>query len=546
MSSTHQKRNTWIFIGSLLLAGIANILSRPLSPEFASLMTVINYVLITGLLLFWIQSVRIRLLPSSARTGVLGAAFLMLLYMLLRIFRYRFAVEPGVMRYVIYAYWIPQMLIPTLFLMTCIRLRHAEQTLTKGCEVLLLIPAFLLSITVLTNDLHLLVYSPRIDLTGFVVDSGTYTYGPVFYLLYVWMILTFAVGLILLFREAGHVSAGAVRALVVVAGLWFGYILFTNYYLNHHTAYRLFNVPETHTFGMLGIFEVCIRYRLIPYNENYSGFFRALHFPAMITDQALQPVYNTRIGLSVGQADLRDSLTAPVALPEDRMLHGKKIGAGYAFWLEDESGIRRAQDRLQEANETIEQENELIRAENEQKERDAYLRSRHRIYHEIAEELYPVQKRITNLLDNAEPGTEGFKETIAKVSALNAYVKRKTNLLLLASEEDHLSIGELRLALQESANYLTIAGLKTTASLPEDETLPAERIITLYDAFECIAEQLMGRAPSLMVSWNGGGLCLAAETDQVPDTQGIALPVSFRSSEDILYMDIRTGKEAAE
>lgn len=108
-----------------------------------------------------------------------------------------------------------------------------------------------------------------------------------------------------------------------------------------------------------------------------------------------------------------------------------------------------------------------------------------------------------------------------------------------------MSIGELRLALQESANYLTIAGLQTTASLPEDEMVPADRIIKLYDAFECIAEQLMGRAPSLMVSWNSNGLCLAAETDKIPDTQGIPLPVSFRSSEDILYMDISTGKEAA-
>ena len=128
---------------------------------------------------------------------------------------------------------------------------------------------------------------------------------------------------------------------------------------------------------------------------------------------------------------------------------------------------------------------------------------------------------------------------------LNAYVKRKTNLLLLASEKDRLRLVELALALQESANYLTLAGLKTTASVPEDGLLPASRIVALYDAFERLAEQLLGKAPSLMVSWNDGGLRLASETERLPDTDAIQLPVSFRQSEGILYIEISSGKEAA-
>ena len=128
---------------------------------------------------------------------------------------------------------------------------------------------------------------------------------------------------------------------------------------------------------------------------------------------------------------------------------------------------------------------------------------------------------------------------------MNAYVKRKTNLLLLASERDQLSIRELALALQESANYLTLSGLQTTARISEDGLLPASRIVALYDAFEHLAEQLYGKAPSLMVSWNAGRLRLAAGTDMTPDTDGIALPVSVRRIEDILYMDISSGEEAA-
>ena len=542
---TNQSRNTWLFLGFLLIAGIANVLSRVFSPVWASLMTALNYVILTGLLLFWIQSVRVRLLPSAARIYTLCAAVLMLVYMLIRIFKYRFAVEPVMFRYGVYAYWVPQMLIPTFFLMTCIAISRGEKR-GRWNPALLLIPACVLAITVMTNDLHRLVYVPRTPITQSSLDTGTYTFCPVFYLLYAWMILTAVSGILMVFRELERVQRKVVWQLLAVLLLWAG-LVFLNILVLDKLPVPIspFKVPDAHIFGMLGFIEICIRNRLIPYNENYTGFFRSLQVPVLITDRAFKPAYSTEIGLTAEGEALRASLTAPVALPEDQTLHGKEIRAGYAFWAEDESGIRRAQERLQEANETIEQENDLIRAETEQKEKDAYLQSRHRIYHEIAEELYPVQKRISELLDSAKPGTDGFRETIAKVSVLNAYIKRKTNLLLLASERDRLSTGELELALNESAYYLTLMGLQTTSYIPEDESRPSEQIVALYDTFEVLAEQLTGKASSLMVSWNGGGLRLAAETNQVPDTEGMPLPVNCRRSEGVLYMDIFSGKEAS-
>ena len=70
-------------------------------------------------------------------------------------------------------------------------------------------------------------------------------------------------------------------------------------------------------------------------------------------------------------------------------------------------------------------------------------------------------------------------------------------------------------------------------------------IVALYDAFEAVAEQLQGKAPSLMVSWYENGLRLAAETECLPDTAESFLTVSFRRSENILYADIPAGKDGA-
>ena len=543
----NQIRNTWLFLGFMVLAAAVNCLTRTPLSEWDALMTCCNYVILVGLLLFWIRSVRVRLLPSGAKRCVLGAAHLMLFYMLVRIFKYRFATEVFLQRYTVYAYWIPQMLIPALFLITCIRIRHGKQERQDRRDVLLLIPGAVLALMAMTNDLHSLVYISHIPMEQFAVDTGTYTHGPLYYILYVWMALACLAGLLLLFREAGRVSKKALAYLGAVVLCWI--ILFL---LNSQVFYRIpggihpFNSPEVNTFGMLGVFEVCIRFRLIPHNENYIDLFRTLRLPVLITDRSFHAAYSTETALSAGEEDLRKAVEKPVALSGGQKLCGKEIRAGYAFWTVDESGIIDMQRKLAEANETIEQENDLLRAEAEQKEKDAYLQSRHRIYHEIAGELYPVQKKIGEILEQAVPGTDDFQENIAKISVLNAYVKRKTNLLLLAAEEECLSLGELFLAIQESAAYLTLAGLHTTASKPEDGTLPAGRIIALYDSFEELAQQLYGKVSSLMVSWNGDGLRLAAAMDEPPVTEKLPLPVRFRKSEDILYIDISAGRGGEE
>ena len=88
MKQQATRRNTWLFIGFFLLAGIANLLSRTAVPEFDTLMACVNNLIYIGLILSWIQSIHIRLLPSRARGYVTAAACLMLFFMLATKSRY--------------------------------------------------------------------------------------------------------------------------------------------------------------------------------------------------------------------------------------------------------------------------------------------------------------------------------------------------------------------------------------------------------------------------------------------------------------------------
>ena len=532
------RRHTWLFLAFLLLAGVANVFCRIGGPVLYAFLKSCNDLIYIGLLLYWFQSVRARLLASRARNRMMAAALLMLFYQLLRVFKYRFTTEPAVSRYLAYLYFVPMTMIPTLFLMTCLGIRRGNRP-GRWDEALLLIPPALLSLLALTNDLHSLLYTPRVALSAFDVTTGTYTHGSVFYAIYVWMMLSFAAGLALLLREAGRRCRKALPWLIAVAALWFGSLTFFALFLDGTPLPRMYNAPEINMFGMLGIFEVCIRSRMIPHNGDYPGFFRMLQTPAMVTGRELRPVYRSGSTLRAEPEQLRAALASPVGLTPDLKLSGHAVHGGFAFWTEDETEVHRAQERLSEANELIESESSLIRAETEQREKDAWLQSRHRIYHEIAEILYPCQKRIEGLLSRMEPNTPAFRDQLAQVSVLNAYVKRKTNLLLLAAEQDSLTTHTLFLAIRESAGYLSLAGLHTDALQPEEEqTLPAGTAVALYDAFEAAAGQLMGKASSLMVSWNGGALVLATETADIPDLSAFPVPARTREADGILYMDL--------
>lgn len=557
MRTVRSKMNHLIFIGLLLLAGVLHMVEDWLhnipAPNY-SLVTLcfcLVFTIYSALLLVWIRSVHSRLLPAKPRAYLIAMALLMLLYLCLRVYRYRVAVSAAALRLSWYAFYLPMTMIPALFWMVCLRIGRGE-TRRGPDERLVLIPAAILSALILTNDLHHLVFVPKPGIGDLIGTSGTYSYRLPFYLTYAWMILAVAAGLLLLVRTCGRgKDKKTILLFVGVLLLWFGLI-------ELHTLKRIvpfippYESPEIHVFSMLAICEICIEKRLIPHNVNYAGFFAQLSMPVLITDRELRTVYRSADEIHADRGQLAAALEAPIRLKPDQKLSGKRINGGCAFWVEDETELRRANEALSEANELLESENTLIEYETRQKEQNAFLRSRHHIYREIAEKMYPWQKRIEELLNAARPGSPDFRGDIARISVLNAFVKRKTNLLLTVSEQETLPLRELLLAVSESGRYLSYAGLKTSvdesgflADREQDTAggmLPSGAILALYDTFEALAERLLGCASLLMVSCSKGDLRLASNPEYQIETAGLPLPVLSEEREGILYLTVPAGK----
>ena len=536
--------STCLFGAFLILAGILHIADHyvPLERPYGSALCFCAYSgIYFGLILFWAISVRQRLLPSRAKQYMLAAAFFMLEFQVTRITKYRIAPRESLAtRYCWYLYYPSVVMIPTLFLMTCVSYARARSANRAPDERLLTIPAAALILGVFTNDAHHLALIPTSD--RFFGEVGTYAYGPLYYAVAAWDALCMVGGVVLLIHATRRIHdwKKAVWPLMFLAAL--PVMLWVRDLTDARGFPHFYQVPEIVSFCMLGVFEACIRCRLVPHNENYAGFFASMDLPAVVADKTLAPVYRTAGPVDADEAQLKASLSGPVYPREGVRLSGMAIRGGYTFWTEDERELRRVNSRLQEANEALALENDLIRSENELRERRERVESRNRLYGRIAERLYPTQKKIGTLLDQTPPGEPGFRHAIALCCVMNAYVKRRSNLMLLSDRDGAADNRELILALEESARYLKYCGIDAavTGSAKTNHSLSV--LCALYDAFEAIVEALLPCASRLAVSLTEEGLRLMTDGDEsfaLPET---GLPVDMKRSEDVLHIAVRAGE----
>ena len=555
-----EKDRLWWFLGVLLLAGILHMIARRMPWFVNTTLFCVQFAMQAGLVLFWVQSIHYRLLPSRSRGYITMAALFMIGYLALQCTKYRFfGDDPApAMRYCWYLFYLPMLLIATLFLMSCISLlrRKAQTRRTPGRETWLLVPACLLAGGVLTNDLHHLAFRPVPDVQVFVGDTGTYTYGPLFFAAYGWIALCVVAGTVFLALASRQIRSRW-RAFMPFALVIASFILVQaqDWLKLHYGVPHLFELPETSIFTMIAVWEICIRNRLMPYNERYERWFDAMQFPVMITDRDFTPVHRSQGRIEASQEQLAASLASPVYLTPDTKLAGKQIRGGYAFWAEDESALHRINEKLEEANETLENENALIQAENELKEQRARIDSRNRIYSTIAERMFPYHEKIAGLLREAKPGTEAFREQIAQVSVLNAYVKRRTNLLLLSAQQPEVSTRELALAIEESARYLKYTGVQASVETAAEAAWPGETAVSLFDTYEELVEVLHPHVSYIMISLNEAGLRLTADAKSLPadllrtlteresvsgdeKAQAHLLPVTASVDEGLLYLSV--------
>ena len=524
----------WVYALCVLLTLVIHLADHK-SP-YAGVSTVLfgcDLLLESGMLLWWLVSVRRRLLPSRARAYITAVAVLFLFFLAVSTVNYRVADQNDLFfkRCCWYLYYIPLLGVPALFLSICLSISPLKKIRVPVDTVCLTVSGALAAV-VLTNDLHRLVFVPE-DPSHFVTAYG-YSHGTVYYVGAVFVALEFLLGaarLILLSQKRRRLLLVFIPLLLL--------LLYRPISVLEQITFRAMFLPMPYyvILCMASFFEACIRFRLIPYNENYTAFFANMRYPAVITDKALAPVYRTAAPLRADPARLRETRREPVYLSPDLRLSGKRLKAGNVFYAEDESELHRMNERLTDANEMLESEHTLIRAENELREQRARLESRGSIYSRISQKTLSRQTAIAGLLRNVSPESPDFNGVIARVSLMNAYIKRSANLLLTDERREEIDGRELLLALEESARYLIYLGIKMEVTGTPSAYVDRTAAFDAYETFESIAEASLGRTKRLYAALGREELRLVAEA--APEALPVA-PIAYtlKRSEGLVYYSV--------
>lgn len=449
-----------------------------------------------GLFAFWGLSVKFRMIQTQARRFLISIAVLMVFWMVMRTLKYQFASSPDTQRFLWYCFYFPQIYIPLMALFGALSLGRPEDYPLPSCTALLHIPAFLLLMLVLTNDLHQQVFSfPYGD---HMMRNGQYQHEAGYFLILCWIgICIIAVLCLLVSRSRIPDSWQRLwQPLLPIAAM----VVYGMLYL--------FNFgPLLHYFGDMNVvvcllvtltFENCFQCGLIQTNSYYAELFEQLAMPAAVLKKNLEPVYISRNMPVLQEEQVEAAGYQAVEIGQDRLLHRHPLEYGYMLWAEDVSEIRTLQKQLAERAARLQEENDLLEAEITLKEKQAVTEVRSALYERASRELSAQFEQMNRMLASAK-SEERRREVLPAICVLGAYVKRRCNMMIIHAEHEQASVDLLYHALRESADYLEQCGVFCLVRVNTSILMNLEALILAYDLFEMTAELCLERLETLMV-----------------------------------------------
>ena len=467
-----------------------------------------------GLFAQWGFSARNRIIQPQVRRYLTAVSVLMIVWMTVRTVRYSLEEALWLMRHLWYLYYLPMLFIPLLAVFIALSLGKPESFRLPNWTALLYIPSAALLLLVLTNDLHQLVFGFPADA---VVWMDDYHYAIGYFLAVGWMILCTITALAAMLIKCRIPHSRKVLMLPFVPTILA--MIYGVLYIFRVPWLRAIAGDMTVIFCLLitAILESCIQCGLIQSNTRYNDLLQCCTLRVQLTDPDYQVLLTSRSAEPLPVETMRQTQAGPVRLDGGLRLSGAPVRGGYVLWTEDVSQLLEVLEELQDVKDTLEDSNALLRAEYTLKAREAHIAEQDRLYDVIQRETAPRIKLLAELTDEFEAvGSEPErKKLLGKMAVIGAYLKRRSNLILLADKTPLLQEKELHLTFGESMDNLELCGV-TCGLLSELEgPVEARQLMKMYDLFEEIVERSIDTMSTITV-WIGpadGALRITVNTD---------------------------------
>ena len=462
----------------------------------------------------WCYSLWIRIVQTQARRYLLAISVLMVLWILLRSIKYSIE-NTDAERWLWYFYYFPMLFIPMLSVFVSRSLGKGEDFRLPRWTKILYVPTLLLLLLVLTNDLHQQVFS----FPSGVLSDQEYRYESGYFFVLAWEALCAGFAFLSMVKNCRIPRSRRIRWLPLVPlalSLAYAYA----YVKKVHWVWVLAgDMTVSQCLIFASILECCIQCGLIQSNLGYDELFEATSLPVQITDHAFCPKYvSVAMQGALPQSELRQMQQDTVHLSDDTLLKRHKLRRGWVFWKEDISALNQIRKELELTRDELRDTGDVLVAENAQHARLLKLTEENRLYDmmeaQTARQIAMLQERLTELKKTDDPARA--ERLLGQIIVIGTYIKRRNNLIFVGVQRGSISVQELRLCLNESAENLCLHGAECSALIKGDGQLSIEQATAAYALFEAVVEAELDSLRSLLVSIEVGdalhmNLCISGE-----------------------------------
>ena len=516
LESGQKTRNTNIVcLTMVFLASAVRIIIKN-DVTFSSMLSYncIVFSLFTAALFLWIWQIKRRILQDNVRRHLIDAGLLMIFWMSIRTVKYEF-ILPGwtACRYIWYMYYIPMIFIPLLMFLSVLHIGLSYDSTISRRWKLLFIPAGLLALAVLTNDIHQQAFRFIYGLEAW--DEVNIVRGPVYYAAMTWTAILFAAMMAVAFARCSVAAQRRkiwIPAIPLVVGLVYTVFIVTAE--RENLLLEMFLAPEMGCLIFAAFMEILICLGFLPSNDYYGILWNDSTIGAGIMERDGYVRYRSARSVDVSLQQVSAAAVESVLLDNGNIsLMSIPVKGGYGYWTRDITEINRLNSEIENLGDVIAEENTMLEAENRMKENLMRIEEQNRLYDYISETVKPQLDTINSILANLPQKEEEFEMTMKYACILNSYIKRHSNLLLMLKQNgtetgktgdgtrqgDVLFGAELKRAVAESLEYVKLYGIKTLFSCRDEGACEGEAALTAYEVFEGILEKTIPGASHMLV-----------------------------------------------
>ena len=491
----------WIVVAAVVVtAAVIRLVNNQNTSDDVPFTDFIRPVLHIGLITAWGFSLYRRVVQKQARHYLCGIAVLMILWLNFKVLKYYICMDENILRYLWYLYYLPLVGIPLYMLFASLFIGKTEDYKLKWQVKLLYIPAVLLFLMVMANDLHEFAFSfPKHDFS-----PDNYRYGIGYFLVFGWFALCTFSSFYVMYSGGNVKRKPRAYAPLIVSLILTVYYIITYMMGNPVTIFLAGDLSAASSLLFAAVFESCICCGLLPTNTRYDEMFVAsVGSSAQIVDENFQMRYVSSSADPLPVEQIKKALDTPV-LSEGKLLHTAPIGGGYMVWTEEISELTNLRKELTETKEELEEHTAMLRHEYVLEKDRKVTAEQNRLYDLLTASTQKQIDRIAQLMKEyelADGDAEKGNAVLSKIAVLGGYVKRKKHLTLSIQNGFDVPQGELKNAIEESVRYLKAMGAHCVVFVDtERDYLPGKIASAAYDFFEDAVEAALDSITSCAVS----------------------------------------------